>query len=170
MSSVRLVIAEDDSAFRELLREQFRLVPDLEIVEEARDGREALAAVGQLTPDVLILNLDLRGINAMDVLLVVLWSSPQTKVIVISREGDERGIQEALQQGARGYIVKGERLDSSKLIHAVQRGEMWASRRVLSGVIEELIQSSSATASIPGASEERSRTCKPGTKSECGSR
>lgn len=168
MSTVRLVIAEDESAFRELLREQFRFVQDLEIVGEARDGREALAAVGQLTPDVLILNLDLPGLNALEVLLVILWSSPQTKVIVVSREGDERAIREALKQGARGCIVKGDKLDLSKLIHAVQRGEVWAKGRVLSGVIEELIQSSSATASISAASEERSRTCKPGTKGECG--
>lgn len=150
MPSVRLVIAEDDAACRELLREQFRLVPDLEIVGEARDGREALAAVGQLTPDILALALDLPGMNALEVLLVVRWYSPQTKVIVISMGDDERAIREALKQGARGYVVKGDRLDLSKLIHAVQRDEIWARRRVLNSVIEEFIQLSNVTLSTPG--------------------
>ncbi|MGB4781235.1 response regulator [Candidatus Methylomirabilis sp.] len=149
MPSVRVVIADADAAFRELLREQFRLVPDLDIVGEARDGREALAAVGLLTPDILILDLDLPGLNALEVLLVILWSSPQTKVIVISRDGNEEAIREALRHGARGYVVKGDRLDLSKLIRAVQRGEMWARRRVLSAVVEELAQLSNMTISTP---------------------
>jgi DNA-binding NarL/FixJ family response regulator len=139
MASARVVVAEDHPQCRELLCEQLGLAPDLELVGEARDAWEAIAAVGRLTPDVLTLDVDLPGMSGLDILRVVRWYSPKTCVIMLSGHDEEQFIREALKMGARGYIVKGDGTDLTKAIRAVQRGEVWARRRHMALVIEELI-------------------------------
>ena len=138
-SMIRIVIAEDDPEFCELFCEQLSLVPDFEVIGEARNGREAIAIVGRLDPDILTLDIDLPGIGGMEVLPVVRWCSPKTKVIVLSSHDEEATILEALELGAMGYIVKGDRTNLEKAIRAVQRGEVWARRRVLTRVLGQLI-------------------------------
>ena len=140
MSSViRIVVAEDDSGLRELLCEQFGFAPDFEVVAEARDGREAIANVGRLEPDILMLDLDMPEIDGLEVLRVVRWFSPKTKVIIHSGHDEESAILEALTLGARGYIIKCDGTDLEKAIRAVQRGEVWARRRVLARVLNQLV-------------------------------
>jgi DNA-binding NarL/FixJ family response regulator len=138
IAPIRIVVAEDHANFREMLCEQLRLAPDLEVIGDARDGWEAIAAVGRLQPDVLTLDLDLPGMHGLDVLRVVRWYSPDTKVIILSGHAEEATIQETLKEGARGYIVKGEGANLEKAIKGVHDGEVWARRRVIAVVIEEL--------------------------------
>ena len=136
---VQIVIAEDQPEVRALLREQLRLAPDLDLIGEAHDGWEAVRAVGRLNPEVMILDLDLPGLSGLEVLQIVRWCSPNTRVIILSGHDEEDTIREALKHGARGYIVKGEETDLSKAIRAVQGVEIWVRRRVLTQVIEELV-------------------------------
>lgn len=138
MPPIQVVIAEDYSEYRELLCEQLRVAPDLDVIEEARDGWEAITAVGRLKPDVLTLALDLPGMSGLDVLHVTRWCSPDTKVIILSSHDEGSIVQEALRQGARGYIVKGDGTDLKKAIKVVHNGEVWMRRRVLAAVIDEL--------------------------------
>jgi len=136
---VQIVVAEDHPEFRELLSKQLGLEPDLKVIGEARDGFEAIAAVARLAPDVLTLDLDLPGLSGLEVLEVVRWCSPNTKVIILSGHDEEETVLEAIRLGARGYIVKAEGTNPVKAVRAVQRGEVWATRRVLARVLEELI-------------------------------
>lgn len=138
MPPIRVVIAEHHSEYREMLCEQLRVAPNLDVIEEARDGWKAITAVGRLKPDVLILDLDLPGMSSMDVLRVTRWHSPDTKVIVLSGHDEAPVVQEALRQGAKGYIVKGDGADLKKAIKVVHEGEVWARRGILAAVIEEL--------------------------------
>lgn len=124
---------------RELAREQLAFAPDFEVVAEACDGEEAIANVARLDPEILVLDLDLPRIDGLEVLMLVRWFSPNTKVIIRSGHDDEETILQALELGARGYIVKGDRIDMKKAIRAVQRGEVWARRRNLSQALDHLI-------------------------------
>lgn len=135
---VRIVVAEDHPEYREMVCEQLRVASNLDVIADARDGWEAINAVGRLKPDVLTLDLDLPGMAGLDVLRVTRWYSPETKVIILSGHDEEAVIEEALKQGARGYIVKGEWADLEKAINVVHDGEVWARRRVLAKVIDEL--------------------------------
>lgn len=139
MTSIRIVVAEDDPEFRGGLCDRLRLIPDFTIVGEARDGREAIASVGRLDPDILILDLGLPGITSLEVLQVVQWLSPKTKVIVCSGHAEAIVILESLQLGAKGHIIKDNRTDLQKAIRAVQGGEMWVKRRVLARLLEHLV-------------------------------
>jgi DNA-binding NarL/FixJ family response regulator len=138
MSPIQVVVAEDYLEYRELLCEQLQITPDLNVIEEARDGWEAITAVGRLKPDVLTLDMDLQGMSSLDVLHVTRWCSPDTKVIILSNHDEESIVHEALKQGARGYIVKGDGTDLKKAIKLVHEGEVWVRRRVLAAVIDEL--------------------------------
>lgn len=135
---IRVVVAEDNSVYRELLCEQLRVAPELDVIGDAQDGWEAVATVRRLKPDVLTLDLDLPGMNGLDVLRVTRRHSPDTKVIIISGHDEESIVQEALRQGARGYIVKGDGTDLKKAIRVVHDGEVWARRRVLTTIIVEM--------------------------------
>jgi two-component system NarL family response regulator len=148
MIPIRIVVAEDHPEFRALLCERLGSAPGLEIVGEAGDGRQAIAAVGRLDPDILTLDIDLPGMNGLEVLRVVRWYSPETKVIILSGQDEEATILEALKHGARGYVLKGGGTDLVKVIRAVHRGEVWARRRVVAQVIEELTQVVAGT--LPG--------------------
>jgi DNA-binding NarL/FixJ family response regulator len=136
---VRVVVAEDHPEFRELLCEMLRLDPNVEVIGEARDGWEALASASRLTPDVLLLDLDLPGLSGLEVLTLVRWKSLHTHVIIVSGHDEEEIVKEALKGGAKGYVVKGGVADLGRAILAVQRGEIWVPRRVLARVIEELL-------------------------------
>jgi DNA-binding NarL/FixJ family response regulator len=136
---IRIVIAEDDPGLCELFREQLSLVPGVEVIGEAHSGREAIATVERLDPDILTLDIDLPGIGGLEVLPVVRWCSPKTKVIVLSGHDEETTILEALELGAMGYIVKGDGTNLAKAIRAVQRGEVWARRRVVARLLDRLI-------------------------------
>ena len=152
MMPIRIVIAESNPVFRKIIREQLRLEPDLEVVGEAGDGWEAVAAVRRRIPNVLTLDLDLSGMRGLEVLQVVRWFSPTTHVIIFSGRDDEQTTREALREGAHGYIVKGSGTDLGKAIRAVHRGEVWAGRRVLATVIEELSRLADLT--FPAAGDE----------------
>jgi DNA-binding NarL/FixJ family response regulator len=65
---------------------------------------------------------------------------------MLSGQDDEETIREALRRGAQGYVVKGSRTDLGKAIRAVNRGEVWARRRVLATVIEEMVRREQACA------------------------
>lgn len=155
-SAIRVVVVESNPEYRALLVEQLGLAHDLEVVGEARDMSEAIIAVGRLDPDVVALDMDLPEMGSLEVLRVVRWYSPRTKVIILSGQGEEAAALEALTQGARGYIVKGDGTDLAKAIRAVHRGEVWARRRMMALVFEELIRlvnlQFSATAGEPALS------------------
>jgi DNA-binding NarL/FixJ family response regulator len=91
--------------------------------------------------------------SGLDVLRVTRWYSPDTKVIIVSGHGEEPIIQEAIKLGARGYIVKGEGAELEKAVKVVHDGEVWARRRVLAKVIDEL--SRLAELPFPAAGAER---------------
>ena len=139
MPPVRIVIAEDNDLFRELLREQLQHVPDLEVIGEARNGWEAISVVGRLSPDMLTLDLNLEGLSGLEVLTLVRWYRPDTKVIILSGHDEESTIREALRGGARGYIAKSDQVGLERVIQAVRRGEVWARRRVLATLIDDLV-------------------------------
>ncbi len=146
MSSViRILIAEDNSEFFEVCRERFGSVSDCEVVGHVRNGRETIAAVERLRPDILTVDSESPGIGGLEILPIVRWCSPNTKVIVFSGCDNEASVLEALELGARGYIVKDDGTDMIKVVRAVQRGEVWARRRVVARLFDRLVSLASRT-------------------------
>ncbi len=103
-------------------------------------GRKAIAAVGRLRPDVLVLDLELPGMDGFDVLEIARWCSPTTAVLILLRGEQEALTVQALICGAMGCLVKDERAELATAIRVVRRGEVWGRRRIVARVIEELVE------------------------------
>lgn len=135
MSSVRIVVAEEEPG----VCTQLTFAPDLEIVGRGRDVTEVIATVGQFNPDILILGSDLPGVEGWEILQMVRWCSPNTRVIILSSRTDEATILDVLELGAMGYINKGDGTDMAKAIRAVHRGELWVRRKILARLLERYV-------------------------------
>ena len=109
----------------------------LEIVGEARDGRQAVELVKQLKPDVLLMDVSMPDMNGFDATSRVHQSDPSVKVLILTMHDDEELVVRCLEAGAAGYILKDA--PASQLLYAietVQKGERYLSPVVLKKVIE----------------------------------
>jgi len=114
----RILIADDHRLIRRGLRSVLEVEPDIEIVGEATNGQEAIDLALQLTPDIILMDLqmpDLSGIEATRQILEVL---PETHILVITLFDDDDSVFLALRAGARGYILKDA--DEIEIISAIR--------------------------------------------------
>jgi DNA-binding NarL/FixJ family response regulator len=129
----RIVLADDHSVMRQGLRALLQMEAGFTIVGEASDGNTAVELVEQLKPDVLVVDLVMPGLGGLDVLREVRRRSPATRVVVLSMHANEAYVQEALQNGASGYVLKDS--EATDLIQAIR--QVVAGRRYLSAAISE---------------------------------
>lgn len=128
MKRTTIVLADDHRIVRQGLRALLAGEADFEVVGEADDGREALELVKRLSPDVLVLDLMMPGLNGLEVARQLPRQSPSVRVVVLSMYDDEGFVLEALANGVSAYVLKDS--NSSDLVHAVR--EVAAGRRYLS--------------------------------------
>lgn len=130
----RVVLADDHPRVRAGLRSLLARADDIQIVGEASNGEEALRLVETLTPDVLLLDVEMPRMNGVEVARHLREVGAQVRILVLSGYNDRQYITALLSVGASGYLTKEEVPD--KIIRAVRgvaRGEgAWISRRVAS--------------------------------------
>ncbi len=103
---LRIVVADDQTAIREALATMLDLVPDLSVVASAANGEEAVAAVAEHRPDVLLTDLRMPVLDGAGATAIVGERYPETAVVLLTTFDDEASILAALQAGARGYLTK----------------------------------------------------------------
>jgi DNA-binding NarL/FixJ family response regulator len=141
MDRIRVLIADDHALFREGLGVILSQQEDLEVVGEAKDGIEALSKVEALQPDVLLLDVLMPGLGGLEILPKIRSKSPKTKVLMLTGFFEEELITEAMQNGAKGYLLKtANHTELIKAIRTTHSGELWAERRVLTLLLESLFQ------------------------------
>ena len=123
-SNIRIVVADDHALFRGGLEALFLSVPDTEVVGEAATGEEAVARAADLQPDVILMDIQMPGINGIEATRTIVRDSPQIGVIVVTMFEDDDSVFAAMRAGARGYVLKGADQDEIlKVIRAVAAGE-----------------------------------------------
>jgi DNA-binding NarL/FixJ family response regulator len=124
MEPVSILIADDHALFRDGLRALFNSVPDVEVVGEAATGEEAVSRASDLRPDVVLMDIQMPGLNGIEATRRILGASPHTGVVVVTMFEDDDSVFAAMRAGARGYVLKGANQDEIlKVIHAVASGE-----------------------------------------------
>lgn len=124
MSPIRILIADDHPVFRYGLRALLRAEPATEVVGEATSGEEVIALAASLQPDVILMDINLPGINGIEATRSILATNPHISILMLTMFDDEDSIFAAMRAGARGYLLKGADGDETvRAIHVVSTGE-----------------------------------------------
>lgn len=114
----RVLIAEDHGTVREGLRLLFDKEPDLEVVGEAADGREAVRLAKELLPDVVVMDVSMPGWDGLRATRALSETCPEVRVLALTRHADYGYLSEMLKAGAKGYVLK--QSSSSDLLAALR--------------------------------------------------
>src|SRR5215210_8898774 len=122
--NIRILIADDHALFRGGLNALFLSVSDTEVVGEAATGEEAVALAADLHPDVVLMDIQMPGINGIEATRAIVRNSSHAGVIVVTMFEDDDSVFAAMRAGARGYVLKGADQDEIlKVVGAVAEGE-----------------------------------------------
>ena len=144
MTRIRVLIADDHGLVRAGIRALLEKQSNIEVVDEARNGHEALALATQLRPDVVLMDISMPQLSGLDVVRQLGRDFPEVRCIILSMHADEEHVWQALQAGAAGYLVKGGSLAELELaITSVARGETYLSPGVSGPVIKEYVRRTS---------------------------
>lgn len=116
---IHVIIADDHLLFRQAIREIVDKEPDLEVIAEAGDGREAIVCAAELQPDVVLLDLTMPICDGFQATEQILACSPGSRVVIFSASAEDEHMLRALQCGAIGYITKDSSADG--LLNAIRR-------------------------------------------------
>jgi DNA-binding NarL/FixJ family response regulator len=120
---IQVLIAEDYTPFRNGLRALLHSTPDMQLVGEATTGDDVIALAEQLQPDVIVMDLQLPGVNGIEATRRILHTSPHISILVLTMYDDD-SVFAALQAGALGYLLKGAlKAEILRAIRNVSSGE-----------------------------------------------
>ncbi|HEY4364244.1 MAG TPA: response regulator transcription factor [Bryobacteraceae bacterium] len=127
----RILVADDHALIRQGIRALLSVDPELRIIAEASDGREAVALAEKLRPDVAIIDIRMKELNGIDVISQLVRYSPSTAIIALSMFSDERYVNRAVRAGAKAYVLKDSSDDDLlRAVRAVQMGQSFFSPAV----------------------------------------
>lgn len=142
----RLLIAEDHTLLRAGLRALLSQDPDIEIVGEADNGRDAIQAVGALSPHLVLMDLTMPGMNGIEAIRDIKRRYPETRVLVLTIHKTDEYIHESLRAGADGYILKDATHDELRVaVRSVLNGKTYLSPDISAKVINGYLGTGLAT-------------------------
>jgi DNA-binding NarL/FixJ family response regulator len=138
MKAIRILLADDHAVVRQGFKMILSAQPDMEIVGEAGNGREALELAQQLKPDVVVMDVAMPELNGIEATRRLVGSVPHARVIALSMHKDSVYVREVLRAGARGYLLKESGAgDLVAAIRAVAQGESYLSPAVSNAVLDD---------------------------------
>jgi len=136
MSPLEVLIVDDHPVFRFGIRSLLEAAPEFAVVGEAITGEEAVHLAEELQPDVILMDLQMPGMNGTEAIRYIVATSPHIKILVVSMFEDDGSVFAAMRAGANGYVLKdAEKGDLLRAIQAVGRGEAIFSPTIASRVL-----------------------------------
>lgn len=137
MSQLRILLVEDHALVRAGMKALMQKIEGIEVAADMGDGLEAVKYVQTDTPDLVLMDIAMPGLNGLDATARVVKESPTTRVILLSMHANEEYLRQALQVGASGYLLKGAELAELELaLKTVARGERYLTPAVAKYAIE----------------------------------
>jgi DNA-binding NarL/FixJ family response regulator len=141
MTALRILIADDHALVRAGFRSLLDNLPDCAVVAEVGDGHEALRLVGQLQPDVVLMDVKMPTLNGLEATARISRDYPGVRVVILSMYTNEEYVIQALRAGAAGYLLKDAATAELQLaIQAAVRGEMYLSPSISKRVLQDYMQ------------------------------
>ena len=141
MSALRVLLADDHALVRAGMRALLNELPDVDVVAETGDGREALRLVRERKPEIALIDISMPGLNGLEVAERIALEHPTTRVIMVSMHGDDESVRRALVAGAAGYLLKNSDRDELEMaLRAVARGDTWLSPSLTKRVVAAYTQ------------------------------
>jgi two-component system response regulator NreC len=141
MRKIRIVLADDHKLMRSGLRVLLEQQPDLTVVGEASDGREAVALVASQRPDVLVMDIGMPSLNGIEAAAQITQSNPEAAIVMLSMHSDESYVLRALKAGAKGYLLKDSaEADLIQAVRAVAEGKSFFSTAVSKVLLDDYVR------------------------------
>ncbi len=138
---IRVFLADRQSVVRGGIALLLQLETDIEIVGEASDGNEVVGSVQELLPDVLLMEIDLPGVNGLDATRQITESAPTVSVLILTASEREDHLSQALKAGASGYMLKRANIDELVgAIRSVHSGETYIYPRMATKLVADYIK------------------------------
>lgn len=125
MKPIQVLIADDHALFVDGLRALLEDTPDIEVAADAADGEEAIRLAADIQPDVVLLDINMPGVNGIEATRKMLENNPDLGVVMVTMVEEGASVFAAMRAGARGYVLKGRRHDKMlETIRAVAEGQV----------------------------------------------
>ena len=135
--SLRVLLVDDHRLMREGLRKILEDTPGIEVVGEAEDGRSALAAVAEVRPEVVVMDVGMGGMNGIDATQCLRKDHPRVRVVALSTHSDKRYVRNMIRAGASAYVLKESASeDLLRAVRAAANGEHYLSPQITGCLLE----------------------------------
>lgn len=118
MKKIRVLLADDHTILRAGIRALLETQPDLEVIGEAANGREAILRARELQPDVIVMDIGMPGLDGLAATREILETHPRTRILFLTQHENKEYLLPALKLGAAGYVLK--RAEGDELITAIR--------------------------------------------------
>lgn len=146
MTAARMLLVDDHNLVRAGLRSLIDAMPGIVVVGEAANADEALEAVAELDPDLVVTDISMSGMSGIDLAARLKQDYPDVRVIVLSVHAESEFVHQALAAGACGYLIKDAATRELELaIRAALRGQIYLSPAISKRVVDGYLQHSSSS-------------------------
>ena len=138
---IHILLADDHTILRAGLKMMLNAQPDIEVVGEAHDGRQAIHEAQRLLPDIVLMDITMPDMNGIEATRQIKKLVPEIKVLVLTMHENDEYIFQALRAGASGYILK-EAADTELItaLHVIQSGQFYLSPTAQSVMVGDYLQ------------------------------
>jgi DNA-binding NarL/FixJ family response regulator len=138
---MKILVADDHTLVRAGLISLIARLPEMEVVGEAADGRQALRMVRDLLPDMVLMDIAMPGLNGLEAAERIHGIHPQTKIIILSMHASEEYVAQALKAGASGYLLKDAATSELEMaLKSVAAGQFYLSPAISRQVVDNYLR------------------------------
>jgi DNA-binding NarL/FixJ family response regulator len=139
----RILLAEDHVIFRDLVRKSLNEIPSLEVVGETGDGRELLASVEILKPQMIILDITIPSLSGLEVAQKIKRDHPEIKILLLTMHKSKEHLARAMEAGVDGYMLKEDAFQELlKAIEAIRKDKFYISKLLSQQILAKFIKKS----------------------------